>query len=265
MIRSVNGSPKVMVRMLTRGSPRLPAIQRMAWIKDHRPDWNSAWHFNKYSVAMARCEIVVEARRVLPDYLIMLDDDVDPPGLPFLDLVNLDVPIVAGAVLTFQSGCVFWNAYNLTPGGIFYSLPAMLPRVMEVYAVGTAALCLRQDVYTDLALDPLFEFTVNADGSGTPLGGEDITFCRKAQEKGIPIHVDGRVQAEHQTMCDLLMWMEKTRQMDVSKRPPSTMVINTHRAGVTLPAAAYLARTRAKATAEELEALKNFEEAAFAV
>lgn len=260
----INGSSSVMVRLLSRGQPRPIAAQRLNWIERQCPEWDVDWHFNKYCVATARCEVVKEARQAHVEFLIMLDDDVDS-GPHVAQLPALNLPVVSGAVLTFQGGCLFWNAYGLTPGGIFYSFPAVPDQVIEAYAVGTAVICIRREVLEDRRLDPLFEFTVNADGTGTPLGGEDITFCRKLQRQGTPLYVDGRIQAEHQTVCDTLTWLYQTRRAGREQCVPSTMVINTRKIGVDCPAAAYHARRQDRETEQEQEALTAFEEAAFAV
>jgi hypothetical protein len=192
---------KVMVRIPTRGNPHMCNAAWVAWAQRMRPAWDIAYHPNTMCVALARNEIVREARESDASHLIMIDDDVVPPTSLF-NLPQHGVHIVSGVVPTWRNEALIWSVYE-EEDGKRYSLESFHDGLNEVDSVGGACLCIRRDVFNNDDLLPLFAFGLNNDGTLAKNGGEDIAFCKRAALVGYKILVDPHCVCEHLQRIDL--------------------------------------------------------------
>lgn len=190
-----------MVRIPTRGNPHMCNSAWYAWAKQQQPSWDIKYHPNTMCVALARNEIVREAREAQVDYLIMIDDDVVPPTRLFY-LPQHGVHIVSGIVPTWRDNQLIWSVYEWIDGER-YSMEWFVPGLNEAHAVGGACLCIRKDVLNNEDLLPLFAFKLNKDGTLATGGGEDIAFSHRAREAGYKILVDPDCVCEHLQRVDM--------------------------------------------------------------
>jgi hypothetical protein len=234
---------KVMLRVPTRGHPHVASAAALSWLQKNT-DWDADWHQNKFCVALARNEIVAEARKKQPDFLIMFDDDVAPPH-SVLELPKRNKPVIVGPVLTWKFGRFFFTCHELNEDEEFLSIDKFLPEPMEIYAAGAALMCIRKDVFN--LEGPLFELRLNPDGTLLPFGGEDINFCCKMQERGVPIYADSACMAEHLTEVESLKTVNEANRYassDSYSRMSSCFVVNTRELPFDLPKDAYMRRRR---------------------
>lgn len=126
-------------------------------------------------------------------WLLMIDDDHTIPADFLLRLLQRPtVPILGSLYLTkrppFQPALYGAPVRDAETGAIAFPCQllagdAALTGVQPVYAVGTSGLLVQRSVYETLA-DPWYEL-----GQSDNVG-EDLWFCHKAQQAGIPVHVD---------------------------------------------------------------------------
>jgi len=93
--------------------------------------------------------------------------------------------------------------------GKFYSIPedeAYSGDLVRVDATGTGCIMYDCSVFNDIR-GPWFEFGTGSSGQHV---GEDINFCMKLAEKGIPIYVDTSIQIGHMSIFEV---NEKTRSL----------------------------------------------------
>lgn len=197
--------PSVMVRMISRGNPDARAAANLfCYIAKVRPKWDIAVHVNRLSVALARNEVVAEARQARTDFLIMLDDDVVPTE-SVVNLPDHDLPVVSGLVPFWKAGHTYLNAFNLSDDSTrLLPISSWTPgQLLRVYAVGGAILCVRKEIVSLTKAYPLFQFITLPSGVMAERGGEDIAFCRKMRAWNVPVHVDPDVQGRHHCIIDL--------------------------------------------------------------
>jgi len=255
--------PKVAVRALTRDIITDYCRDGLERIAQLRPKWDIQIARNKYSVELNRNKCIAEARTKAFDFLILLDDDVQPMD----SVVNLpahNLPVVTGLVPTWRDGFIFWNAFHLKDDKSFlYSTQGrgLNGGLERVYAAGTAIMCIRRDVFRNKDHDPLFDFEKKDDGTLESLfGGEDITFCRKVQKMGHPIYVDHGVQGEHCTKIKLLETLVKGKNhadRDPNHCFPSVFAFDIRGLQIDFAADAYFAYCREQKDAQSKEDRKS--------
>ena len=153
-----------------------------------------------YNVAVARNEAFKEARDAFADFLIMIDDDV-VPDKNIVTLPEHDLPVLSGLVPMSKNGLICFNAFDLSAEGIYSSLPGAGEGIRQVYAVGSALICLRMDVLRHMKAP--FNFELDEDGLVDVYGGEDLAFVYKCHAQDIPIYVDTDYVAEHYSKLEL--------------------------------------------------------------
>lgn len=233
----------VMVRCPTRGSLTVGTSAFLRMIQKKRPGWDVREYVCKFAIDVGRSECVAEAKRQEADFLLMVDDDVRSDERA-LTLPEHNVPIVAGMVPTWKLGHFHWAAYDLDNQGVLSSIPHTIHRgLQQVYAVGSALLCIRKDVLSLSPADigPLFSFDKNGDGTMKPLGGEDINFCRKMHTLNIPVYCDTSVLGEHFGAVDMATTMyaadrgESIEGSNPVSRMSFGLVVDTGKLPVSLP------------------------------
>jgi hypothetical protein len=182
----------IYLRVITRGEPR-PEVNIWMRKMESQTSWNVGYTRYPYSVALARNLAFKEARDAGAEYLVMVDDDV-VPDRNIVTLPEHALPVVGGLVPMNKEGLICLNAFHLSEEGIYWSLPGAGEGLREVYAVGAAILCVKID---EIPFKAPFSFDLDEDGLIGPLGGEDISFCRRCHEHNIPIWVDTDYVGEH--------------------------------------------------------------------
>jgi hypothetical protein len=258
-LKSLFTSPKVAVRVLTRDVPSAWCQEGLRRIHALRPEWDIQAQRNRYAIDVNRNMVIAEMRKTPFDFLLMLDDDVQPMDA-VVNLPSHNVPVVCGLVPTWRDGFIFWNAFHLNEDAtLMHSVRTCGPHtgLERVFAAGTAIMCIRRDIFMNTDMDPLFAFDKKADGTLTGvLGGEDVYFCRKMNAKGHPILIDHGVQGEHVPRIKLLETIIRGRQhadRDPDYCFPSVFAFDLRKLSGDLGADAYLAYRREQADAEPPE------------
>lgn len=186
-----------MLRYPTRGTPSHYSMIGKKHLETVHPDWDIDFHYNNFSVAVARCTIFREAAQKEVDYLYMIDDDIIPTGN--VDTLHLqNKPVIAGLCLCWQRGHFFWNAFDINFGKeVFHSILLEEPGIRQVYTVGCGIICISKEVLQDPNMRGAFQETKDEWGCVVAGGGEDITFGRKCNEHGHSVWLDSNVQGEH--------------------------------------------------------------------
>jgi hypothetical protein len=165
-------------------------------------------------------------------YLLMLDNDMEPPlELPLI-LARHDAPVVGGVCMGFSQFHGPQALFSLRDHAGKWRFPNMrTTRVMpakgliEVGHCGTGAMMIRRDVLEKFTFEPgdvPFYLPEEARMRGCATGhlmiGEDIVFCNQVREKGYPIQVDLEAHVGHRKTTQLL-WPKELRSeaMDPTK------------------------------------------------
>lgn len=131
----------------------------------------------------------VFAADVLPR-LLSLADPVERP------VVSAAVPISGKNPRREFTGVpdLFWAAYRYDPVGGLEPIGCgeAVGECERVDAVGTGCVLIHRTVLEAVGPGPFNELS-----SGNAVMGEDLAFCRRADERGIPIHVAGQVRVGH--------------------------------------------------------------------
>jgi GT2 family glycosyltransferase len=178
-------------------------------------------------IAQARNQIVrTFIHRHTADWLWFVDTDmVFPPDI--LDRLVAsahprDRPIMGA--LCFSVTADFQAAptiYMLRPDGdIGRVLDYPRNKVIVADATGTGCVLIHRTVFEAMrkAAPPPWEWFVYATMGGEPIG-EDITFCLRAQELGIPTHVDTSIKCGHEKPVVIDETLYLTQQMYAGKVP----------------------------------------------
>lgn len=149
-----------------------------------RPDGVAVWTECKGSIAEARNALVRRFLASDAQWLVMVDDDhALPPDFLFRPRTH---PIVASVYLTRMPPYVPTLYGPRLPDGSFEVLTLdEVPThgVVPVYAAGASGMFVTRAVYEAMPA-PWYEL-----GQSDHVG-EDLWFCHKAQQLGIPVHVD---------------------------------------------------------------------------
>jgi len=133
------------------------------------------------------------------DYLLMCDTGVVPP-YDILDLVNLDLDVVAGLCFSWQEGIPFALVLDEVPGGFKQSKEIPPNTLLQRDAVGAGCLLIHRRVLESIS-PPWFKF--EQDEWGCLKGGEDFDFCKKARKHGFKVHVHTGYMCSHYGEVDI--------------------------------------------------------------
>jgi hypothetical protein len=171
------------------------------------------------------------ASKVDFDYVLFMDDDIVPPADAIEKLLSHNVGIVAGACTVRQDPPLpNFRSFNQEDYSYHTAFEWSGEGLIEIGAVGTGLMLIRRkelemiadyyvncmhevkylgmDAETQKRISARRKAKAKADGNywwfeflKHPLGdgeyGEDISFCFKARELGIPVYVDTTVQPGH--------------------------------------------------------------------
>ena len=156
-----------------------------------------------YDVATARNNIAKQVKSEQADYVLMVDNDVRLPGDALRNLLEEPVDVCLG-YYAHRWGNVFDGRTNVCRLGEFnytdmYTIDQMR-RLREadvirekVHGGGLGCALIRAGVFEHIEF-PYFKWTHYADGN---VLGEDLNFCERCHEAGIPIFADPRVACAH--------------------------------------------------------------------
>jgi len=142
----------------------------------------------------ARQDLVYRAQGIGADTTIWLDSDMRFPPDVFTRLLASDEHAIVGCNYSRRKLPLASTTYSeLGPDGIELMPPGYRDGVVEVGAVGLG--CVRIDTAVfDRIPAPHFAF-VWGDNSGK-WNGEDISFCLKARDAGVPVMCDTELSHE---------------------------------------------------------------------
>lgn len=136
------------------------------------------------------------------DWLLMVDDDTIPPMIA-LDMINHNKPFCAGITYIYRNGDLVLNAFKKEENKPGYIPVANIEftGLHSLDAVGTACVLIHKSVFSKIS-KPYFSTELVADKSGKTKG-EDLYFCDKLKEAGIPVMIDSNVICGHMKTVDL--------------------------------------------------------------
>ena len=237
----------VMLRILSTGAPRASAVRVFKLLTKACPDWDIDFKYSKVTLLLcSQNEVFLEARKNRPDFLILMCDDLDLDDPEILrTLPEHDLPVVDCLVPNWQLGSFYWNCYQLTPNGIWYSdNPYGKTGVHQIYSSAMAMACFRRDVFDNDEMLPMYENVLKPDGTLEYFGGADTNLCKKLHKLNIPLYMDMNVVAEHTMPVKLKQSMELFRKWSLGimrgewtavAGMASCICVNTRNLGVELP------------------------------
>ena len=154
----------------------------------------------------ARCQAITRfLSRPDLDYLMFVDADTCPPD-NILDLISYGCDIIGGLYHSFQFNRPFPLAFERLAGDDCYRGITPLPEndLVEVDATGAGCLIIKRCVLETFRDSGIFPFHREYGEDGTVFRGEDVYFCRRAQEMGFKIYVHTGYRCSHFKEVDLL-------------------------------------------------------------
>ncbi len=161
-------------------------------------------------IASARNAIVREFLGTELEWLLFIDSDMtfSPDALDLLlqTAHRWHRPVVGGLCFAQQGGSLFPTIYQRDADRDAFRVAISYPTdtAFAVDGTGAAFLLMHRGVLEKLAHErpehpaPWFEDTVIDEGNGVfRERGEDLTFCSRVRDLGIPIYVDARVKIGH--------------------------------------------------------------------
>jgi len=147
-----------------------------------------------YAIDASRNLIVEHALEIGYDYILWVDSDMILPKNTLLRLLSHDKDIVSGVysykVINGENAVV--KRYSKTEEDTYEDVSLKEIRetkeLMLVDGIGFGCVLTKVDIFNKIE-QPWFKYEKDL--------GEDIFFCRKAQETGIEIFVDPTVKAGH--------------------------------------------------------------------
>ena len=188
----------------------------------------------------ARCKAITKFldNKMLGDWLMFVDSDVVPPD-NILDLIDIadkeDIDIISGLYHSFQFDMPYPLAFEYADETKeAYRLKHIKENsLVEVDATGAGCLLIRRKVLEKFKENDIPPFHREYEKDGQVHRGEDIYFCRRAQELGFKIFVHTGYLCHHYKEIDILRindllvqeqmrWMEKYEPEKYQKRLSKT-------------------------------------------
>jgi hypothetical protein len=163
----------------------------------------------------ARCDLVLQAKRMGASHIFFLDSDVCLPPDGLIRLYNWHLPIVCGIYGSKHESPGVWIE-QAKSGDARYA--PILPEVLDANPLFThpdlvvgAGCCLIDLKVFDRLKEPYFEWTQGRIPGGV---SEDFYFFERVRELNIPIHVDPAVKCKHIDFCSLT-WEGKRERLQL--------------------------------------------------
>lgn len=156
-----------------------------------------------YDVANARNYIAQQGMTEQADYILMVDNDVIIPSDALRNLLEEPVDVCLG-FYAHRWGSVYNGRTNVCRLGEFnytdmYNVEELRAlresgvKREHIHGGGLGCALIKTSVFNQIDF-PYFKWTIYEDGG---VLGEDLNFCERCNEKGIPIYVDPRVGCAH--------------------------------------------------------------------
>ena len=132
------------------------------------------------------------------EYLLQIDEDIVPSKNP-LELVELDKDIIVCPCPIYQYK-ILWNVYRTDSKSFWIPVDISKEKgLIEISAAGTGCILIGRKVLETIKAP--FERQFNEDG--TEKMGLDLSFCKKAKEKGFKIFASIEHKCSHYKTLDL--------------------------------------------------------------
>lgn len=147
-----------------------------------------------YSIDLSRCDIAKHALDNGYDYILWIDSDTTIPKNTLKRLMSHGKDIVSGVYTYKVLGGKNAVAKRFIPNEVdtYEDIPIediqVHDDIFEVDGIGFGCVLTKTEIFKHIH-DPWFVLTKNM--------GEDIDFCRKAQNAGYKIYIDPKVLAGH--------------------------------------------------------------------
>ena len=138
------------------------------------------------------------------DYLMMIDDDIIPPTT-ILNLVDFQQDCIGALCFAYTQGMIVPIAWKRKADGKYW-IANLGGRegLAEVDAVGTGCIILSRKLLSEKwFLENGGWFKNEYDKTGYKVEGNDIAFCRKAQDLGYKIYTHTDYPCSHMVSMDL--------------------------------------------------------------
>lgn len=159
------------------------------------------WTANHLSVCTSRNQAVALAKGAKATHLFMCDNDTYVPADAIERLLSLASPIATGCTPTTLKGtrgeipCI-----NIADDCDEHGQPLFFRHwfdgARQVKWCGASCILIRMDVFERMGF-PWFFMDQDWDGRKYTCWSEDLSFCRKANDYGIPIMADGDLRCLH--------------------------------------------------------------------
>ena len=179
---------------------------------------------------MAKSFLTICRQRPHFKYLVMIDNDQVVEPLHPIQLAMWDEPIVTGVVCSPSEHGILKACFTVKDENGVARFPTIrytqkLPTrgLMEINSCGTGLICIRRDVIEAVVARNEIPFKIpdairdQCWDSGTMKIGEDIAFCRQAQDSGFKIYVDFAVRAVHKKTT-AFYWPEQLLDQSLDAR-----------------------------------------------
>ncbi len=183
---------KVQISILTTGSVRKElALKLIKWLKETSHDVLIDFTEER-PISHCRNLIVKKFLESRNEWLLMIDEDVVPSKNP-LNLLKYNKDIIACPCPIFQ-GKIVWNCYNLDNDGYWIPIHILNKKnLIEIDATGTGCILIKRKVLKNIKKP----FERIFDAEGIEKLGLDLSFSKKAKEKGFKIFVAPEYHCSH--------------------------------------------------------------------
>lgn len=190
---------KVYIAILTRGSVRKElSLQLIKWLK--QTQYSVFIEFTEEQpISHCRNNIVKKFLASDNQWLLMIDEDVVPSQNP-LEMIEVDKDIVVAPAPIYQYK-VLWNIYKTDLKGFWVPVDLSKEKeLIEIDAAGTGCILIKRRVLE--AIKSPFKRIFDEDGIETM--GLDLSFCKKAKERGFKIFASIKHKCSHYKTLDLI-------------------------------------------------------------
>lgn len=190
---------KIYLGILTRGWVRKELFLKMLrWIKESSHSVFCELTEEK-PCAHARNNLVKKFLASNNEWLLMIDDDVVPLQNP-LKMINFNKDICIAPCPIYQYK-VLWNIYRTDLDGYWKPIDISKEKgLIEIDSAGTGCILIKRRVLEDI--NAPFERIFDENGIETM--GLDLSFCKKAKEKGFKIFASVDHKCSHYKTLDLI-------------------------------------------------------------
>lgn len=192
-----------------------PDTFKALWELDGKVEHQCIFDFVRgYDCATARNKIAKRALEYGADYVLMVDNDVTPPGDALTNMLSHGVDVVSGFYMyrssdtneTTNKTCVCkladdgGNPYFGYPLESGYTAEELREKrkggeyLVEIHGGGMGCILINTRVFDEVRY-PWFDWVDYGNGIG--MLSEDLYFCEQLKNEGIPIYVDTRVACGH--------------------------------------------------------------------